>query len=126
MTDDEIYDKTAAGREELQHRSADLPQRVRAILIMVDGARSVGELRAAMERGGAPADALDMLVQRNLIARARMQAARGRAGQASGAAPLATAPGPLSTSPAELRPHDSSFRSPRATTWSAFARPRSS
>lgn len=81
VTDDDIYDKTDSGRDEMRTRSAGLNQRARSILIMIDGVRSVGDLRSAMARLNAAPDTLEMLAAQGLVvptqaARARAPAAR--------------------------------------------------
>jgi hypothetical protein len=48
MSQAKVYCKTAAGLEEVQHRHAGLNARVRQLLILVDGKRSVGELSRMM------------------------------------------------------------------------------
>jgi hypothetical protein len=71
---DVIYDKTTGGREELRTRAEGLPQRVRSVLIMVDGARPARELREAVQRLGAPNDTLESLAAMGLIAPTRAAA----------------------------------------------------
>ena len=53
MSESDVYIKTASGAEALKLRSADLAGRLRTMLIMVDGARSASELRAAAVSLGA-------------------------------------------------------------------------
>lgn len=67
MNDDDVLDKTGSGRDELRTRAAGLNQRVRSILIMVDGARTVGDLRVAIERLSAPPDTLESLLALGLV-----------------------------------------------------------
>ena len=67
MRDDEIYAKTDAGREEIRSRALGLTMAARAILLMVDGQRTVGAMRALIAGSKAPADVLDTLTERGLI-----------------------------------------------------------
>lgn len=69
MNDADIYTKTAAASEELASRDRRLQPRVRTMLIMVDGRRTVADLRAAAQTLGAPDDFLDTLLQLSLVAR---------------------------------------------------------
>jgi hypothetical protein len=68
MNDSDIPSKTATGSDELKTRSGQLPQRLRTLLIMVDGNLTVTELRLAGSRMGAPDDGLEQLLVRDLIA----------------------------------------------------------
>jgi hypothetical protein len=77
VNDDDIFDKTASGQDEMRSRSRQMSQRMRSILIMVDGVRTVRELRQAIEKLSAPADSLESLLALGLIVQTR-----------SGAAPL--------------------------------------
>ena len=63
-----IYTKTAAGSDELKTRAHGLSMRLRAILIMVDGTRTVAQLREAAAGLGAPPDCLDTLLAAGLVA----------------------------------------------------------
>ena len=76
VNDDDIFDKTDSGRDELRTRAAGLNQRTRSILIMVDGVRSVGDLRTAIARLSAPEDSLATLLNLGLIVRAPGASAR--------------------------------------------------
>ncbi len=67
MNDSDIYIKTALGAEALKQRSADLPARLRTMLIMVDGLRTVAQLRAAAVNLGAPDDFLLTLQQQGWV-----------------------------------------------------------
>jgi hypothetical protein len=67
MDDDDVFDKTASGRDEMRSRSREIPQRVRSVLIMIDGVRTVGDLRHAAERLTAPADTMESLQALGLI-----------------------------------------------------------
>ena len=65
-----VLTKTEKGIEALQNRSRELPQRLRTVLVLVDGRQSIGTL---VERFGALSDiqaALQELVERGLIGRA--------------------------------------------------------
>ena len=89
MNDNDIYGKTEAGLAEVRTRGAGVSQRLRSVLIMVDGERRVGELRQAAATLGLPGDALDSLAKLQLITLRREAAARPAA---SASAP---APGPI-------------------------------
>jgi len=93
MRDDEVPNKTDAGRDEIQNRTLKLPNGLRSILLMVDGQRNVAQLRGVMAGLKSPDDALQQLESLGLIAvpqslaadrahhrleRARDRAARGR------------------------------------------------
>lgn len=62
-----IFDKTSAGRDEVRTRARGLPQRLRSVLILVDGARTEAALRQAVERTGAPVDTVETLLSMGLI-----------------------------------------------------------
>jgi predicted secreted protein len=67
MNDSDICIKTAAGSDELKTRSRGLALRLRSVLILVDGSRSVAALRAAAAALGAPPDGLELLLREGLI-----------------------------------------------------------
>jgi hypothetical protein len=68
MSDQDLYGKTAAGFEEVRARGLKLPQRLRTMLIMVDGTRTVAQLRDAAQTLTAPPDFLETLLGLGLIA----------------------------------------------------------
>lgn len=68
MRDDEVPNKTEAGRDEIQSRALKLPNVLRSILLMVDGQRSVGQLRGVIAGLKGPDDALAQLEALGLIA----------------------------------------------------------
>lgn len=68
MNSTDIFVKTAGGAEEVKSRSRKLAQRLRTMLIMIDGSLTVGQLREAAATLGAPADFLDVLQREGLIA----------------------------------------------------------
>ena len=90
MRDQDILSKTEAGRDEIEHRTRKLPTVLRSLLLVVDGQRDVGQLRAVAAGLHGPPDALDQLVAMGLI---------GIGGQASAAvrAAMAVAPTPQPT-----------------------------
>ncbi len=67
MRDDDVFRKTDAGREEIQQRQRRLAPQLRTILLMVDGRRSLAELREVMAGVHAPADTLAQLQALGLI-----------------------------------------------------------
>lgn len=75
MRDDEVPNKTEAGRDEIQSRALKLPNVLRSILLMVDGQRNVGQLRGVIGGLKGPDDALDQLEALGLIAAPKSLAA---------------------------------------------------
>lgn len=59
--------KTDKGKEEIDHRMHKLPARLRTLLILVDGTRSVTELADDGRRLGAPEDGLIVLMTGGFI-----------------------------------------------------------
>ena len=68
MDDSETYVKTASGLDEVRTRALKLSQRLRTMLIMVDGTRTVAQLRQAQMALSAPPDFLANLVALGLVA----------------------------------------------------------
>jgi hypothetical protein len=60
--------KTAAGQDELTHRSRGLGQRHRTLLLLVDGRRSSAEVRRLAQQAGVPDRCFDELVSLGLVA----------------------------------------------------------
>lgn len=79
MRDDEVPNKTDAGRDEIQSRALKLPNVLRSILLMVDGQRNVGQLRGVIGGLKGPEDALDQLEAMGLIAAPKSLAAAAAA-----------------------------------------------
>lgn len=105
MNATDIVAKTAAGADELKTRSRGLPQRLRAVLIIVDGLQTVEQVRNASTGLGLPADFLEKLVADGLVEVRPRQAGKvptRTAGPASRPASLTTVdiPFPPSDSPA--------------------------
>lgn len=67
MDGSEIFAKTSAGSEEMRSRDRRLPQRLRTLLIMVDGTRTAVQLQAAAATIGAPEGAVQTLIDLGLI-----------------------------------------------------------
>ena len=67
MRDDEVPNKTDARRDEIQQRSRKLPNVLRSILLLVDGQRSVGQLRDVIAGLRGPPDALEQLRSMGLV-----------------------------------------------------------
>ncbi len=67
MSELDVYSKTVSGTLALKVRSAALPARLRTMLIMVDGVRTVGQLRVAAAALGAPEDFLLTLQQQGWV-----------------------------------------------------------
>jgi len=68
MNPGDLFDKTDSGLQELRTRATGLPPRLRSLLILVDGRRTLAQLQAAAGQIGAPADAIEQLLQRGLVA----------------------------------------------------------
>jgi hypothetical protein len=62
-----IYRKTDAGRDEIRDRSRRLPPALRTMLLMVDGQRTLSDLRQVAGGVRAPDDALERLLAEGLI-----------------------------------------------------------
>jgi hypothetical protein len=60
--------KTAAGHQVLKDRSAGLPQRLRAALILIDGHRSLEDVLAATARSGVTRADIERLMAMGLVA----------------------------------------------------------
>lgn len=60
--------KTAAGQQVLRDRSAGLPPRLRAALILIDGQRSLEEVLAATAHGGVTRADIERLMALGLVA----------------------------------------------------------
>lgn len=95
MRDDEVPNKTDAGRDEIQSRALKLPNVLRSILLMVDGQRNVGQLRGVIGGLKGPEDALDQLEAMGLIAAPKSLAAAAAATIPD--AVRATAPAPAAS-----------------------------
>jgi len=67
MNDKEIYAKTDAGREEMRTRALQLSGALRNVLLLVDGNRTVAQLKELQAGGKAPPDALEQLLAMGLI-----------------------------------------------------------
>lgn len=100
MKDSDIYCKTGAGLLEVRDRALKLPQRLRTMLIMVDGTRSVAQLKLAARTLGAPETFLDELLALDLVepdrSRQRSESSSSRAAEPASPAP-APAPAPTPT-----------------------------
>ena len=90
MHDADIYVKTDAGRDEIRSRTLGLPMSIRAILLMIDGQRTVSAMRSIIAGSKAPPDVLDSLVAQGLIE------------PTSGSAPAPLAKAPAQAVPAPL------------------------
>ncbi len=74
MDDSDTFVKTASGVDEVRVRTLQLSPRLRTMLIMVDGTRTVAQLRHAQLTLNAPPDFLDSLVALGLVASDRAPA----------------------------------------------------
>ena len=84
MHDTDIFVKTEAGTHEVRSRALKLPQRLRTMLIMVDGSLSAPQLRQAADQLGAPADFLADLEAKGLVRRLRTGSSAGGRASAAG------------------------------------------
>ncbi len=98
MTSQAIYVKTEAGATELRTRAANLPWRLRTMLLLVDGSRDKAQLDESIRMVGAPDDSIEQLSRLGLIAP-----------QAGAPAP-ADAPAVRPATKAEIRDEGLSFR----------------
>ncbi len=94
MQDSDIYTKTEAGREEIRTRALKLSMPMRAILLMVDGQRTVADLRTIIAGSKAPVDTLDALLAQGFIAGTRQAIPAASAPMQSAAMPP-SAPAPV-------------------------------
>jgi len=70
MTPDLRFVKTEKGHEEIRTRAHRLSPKLRSLLVLVDGIKSVGELLAAATALGGGREALDALIQEGFVAAA--------------------------------------------------------
>jgi hypothetical protein len=69
ILDGEIFIRTQRGNREAIERNRELPHRLRMLLMLIDGRRTVGHFRAAMTNFRSLDEALDMLIKMNFIQR---------------------------------------------------------
>ena len=114
-----IYCKTGAGRDEIRDRARKLPPQLRTVLLMVDGRRSLAELRQVASGVKAPDDALERLLAEGLIepeangfdvAGLVRAAGGGVRGAAGAAAPVEAGPVPAEPVPASASDADEYVR----------------
>jgi hypothetical protein len=86
MHENSLYTKTAAGVDELKSRTRALPPRLRTMLIMVDGQRTLAQLQHAAAGLGAPSDFLEVLQGQGLV-----EALAAQPGSTARSRPVATA-----------------------------------
>ena len=67
--DSDIFIRTLRGQREALERTRELPHRIRMLLMLIDGRRSVGAFRAAMTNFRSLDETLDMLIKMALIER---------------------------------------------------------
>src|SRR5882757_194651 len=60
--------KTAEGRAEISRRSRALNQRLRTVLLLIDGRRTISQIRIVAVQVGAPDSCLDDLLDMGLVA----------------------------------------------------------
>jgi hypothetical protein len=69
IPDSTVFVKSRAGVEEMKGRKLKLPPKLRTLLILIDGTKSVVVLNAEAAALGAPADALEQLERQGLVER---------------------------------------------------------
>lgn len=94
MNEQDLYGKTPAGFEEVRGRGLKLPQRLRTMLIMVDGTRTVAQLREAAQTLSAPPDFLELLLGMGLVAQEGVASVRGGVASPTPAAATVASPVP--------------------------------
>jgi hypothetical protein len=67
MNPGDVIDKTVKGLQEVKSKGLGLPPRLRSLLIMADGRQTLSQLQSAASQIGAPADALQQLLQQGLV-----------------------------------------------------------
>ena len=78
-----LYQKTRKGEEEIRERRAKLPQKLRTMLILIDGSKTAGQLNVVAKQLGIAEDYIKLLEGQGLIT---------AAGGTPGAAPAPSAP----------------------------------
>lgn len=91
-----VFAKTEKGEEEIRNRTYKLAQRLRTMLIMVDGAATAGELAAKAQSLGVPEDFLEQLVGSGFIAPTAAAVSAPQAPAAGAAAPSTPPAEPMS------------------------------
>jgi hypothetical protein len=69
ILDNDVFIRTMRGQKEALERTRELPHRLRMLLMLIDGRRSVGAFRAAMTNYRSLDESLDMLMKMSLIER---------------------------------------------------------
>jgi hypothetical protein len=69
ILDSDVFMRTSRGQREALERNRELPHRLRMLLMLIDGRRSVGNFRAAMTNYRSLDEALDMLMRMSYIER---------------------------------------------------------
>ena len=64
---DEVFVRTRLGRNEVAYPSDALPRRLRMLLLLIDGRRTVDDFRTGLNRYRGLEDALDMLRKMHMI-----------------------------------------------------------
>ena len=67
LVDGEVFLRTPRGNDEVRTARRLLPQRLRMLLLLVDGRRSVGDFRRGLSRYRNLDESLDMLAKMGLI-----------------------------------------------------------
>ncbi len=67
MHGDEVFVRTRLGRNEVAYPSDQLPRRLRMLLLLIDGRRTVDDFRTGLTRYRGLDDALDMLRKMHMI-----------------------------------------------------------
>ena len=67
LGDDLVFIRSWHGRAEVARRDGTLPRRLRTLMLLIDGRRSVGDLRVGLSRYRSLDEGLDMLRKMGLI-----------------------------------------------------------
>ncbi|KAF1685476.1 hypothetical protein B1992_12105 [Pseudoxanthomonas broegbernensis] len=117
-----IYRKTDAGRDEIRDRGRRLPPPLRTVLLMVDGQRTLSELRELATGVRAQEDALERLLAEELIElvpsgfdAAGLMRALGPAAPATAAAAVPPSPSPPSPAAVEAVEEEPAAAAPAGT-----------
>ncbi len=69
LKDDEVFIRTHLGRIEIQNPTSTMPRRLRTMLLLVDGKRTLADFRRSMTRYRNLDESIDMLFKMGLVDR---------------------------------------------------------
>ncbi len=101
-----VYDKTDKGREEIATRKYHLPPRLRTLLVMIDGKRTIDLLMNDLSKMGLSEESFNQLLVEDYIRLVGGAAAAGSAAATAiaAAAAVPVAPAPVAAAPAPVQP----------------------